>query len=97
MEGHAKPRCPAIDHEPVNMGHLGWLPGDAGLGWGAGVVVGGDLVGEVCGILVDEAEQGGAAGVLPGQAQEVQAGDLRSRRGHVPPHVIDHRAMSIQV
>jgi hypothetical protein len=46
-------------------------PGDAGLGWGAGAVVGGDLVREVCGIVVNEAEQGRAAGVLPGQAEEV--------------------------
>jgi hypothetical protein len=37
-------------------------------------MVGGDLVGEVCGIPVDEGEQGRAAGVLPGQSQEVQAG-----------------------
>ena len=28
------------------------------VGWGTGAMVGGDLVGQVCGVLVDEAEQG---------------------------------------
>jgi len=51
------------------------LLGDAGLGWGA-AMVGGDLVGEVWGIVVDRAEQGRAPGMLPGQSQEVQARDL---------------------
>src|SRR5215203_3697226 len=57
-----------------------WLLGDAGRGRHGGAA-GGDAVGEVCGVVVDEAEQGRAAGVLPGQAQEVQAGHL----GHAPP------------
>src|SRR3954453_5348512 len=35
---------------------------------------GGDLVGEVGGVVGDEAEQCRAAGVLPGQAEEVQPG-----------------------
>jgi len=47
----------AVDHEPLPASPP-LEPGDAGLGWGAGAVAGGELVGEVCGILVDEAEQG---------------------------------------
>src|SRR5690349_10709834 len=35
-----------------------------------------DAAGEVGGIVVDEAEQGRASGVLPWQAQEIQAGDI---------------------
>ena len=42
----------------------------------AGACPGGDLIGEVGGVVVDEAEQGRAAGVLPGQAEEVQPGDI---------------------
>jgi hypothetical protein len=40
------------------------------------LISGGDLVGEVGGILVDEAEQGRAARVLPGQPQKVKGWDL---------------------
>src|SRR4029453_5946388 len=57
-------------HEPLPAPRL--EPGDASLCWALARWWGG----EVCGILFDEAEQGRAAGVLPGQAQEVQAGDL---------------------
>ena len=35
-----------------------------------------DAASEVGGVLVDETEQGRAAAVLPGQAEEVQAGDI---------------------
>jgi hypothetical protein len=38
------------------------------------LVAGGDTASEEGGIIVDEAEQGRTAGVLPGQAHEVQAG-----------------------
>jgi hypothetical protein len=51
-----------------------WLLGDAGRGRPGGAAAGGDAVGQVGGVVVDEAEQGRPAGVLPGQAQEVQAG-----------------------
>ncbi|HEX3305496.1 MAG TPA: hypothetical protein VHS32_04555, partial [Streptosporangiaceae bacterium] len=40
------------------------------------LVAGGDVAGQDGGIVVDEAEQGRASGVLPGQAHEVQAGDI---------------------
>src|SRR5437588_9049428 len=40
------------------------------------LVAGGDTASEEGGIIVDEAEQGRTAGVLPGQAHEVQAGDI---------------------
>src|SRR5437764_1876763 len=36
----------------------------------------GDAVGQVGGVMVDEAEQGRATAVLPGQAEEVQARDI---------------------
>jgi hypothetical protein len=40
------------------------------------LVAGGDVAGQDGGIVVDEAEQGRASGVLPGQAHEVQARDI---------------------
>ena len=56
------------------------FPGDADLRSGARAMVGGDLVGEVCGIVVDEAEQGRAAGVLPGQPRTYRPGILVTPR-----------------
>jgi hypothetical protein len=52
-------------------------------------LAGGDAIGEVVGIVVDEAEQGRAAGVLPRQAEEVQArylGDA-APMGYLPAEV----------
>src|SRR5690348_17257622 len=43
---------------------------------GGDVLVGGDVAGQVGGIVVDESQQGRAASVLPGQAEEVQAGNF---------------------
>src|SRR5438552_1960961 len=43
-------------------------------GSSGGPLVGSGAVGEVGGGVVDEAQQGRSAGVLPGQAEEVQAG-----------------------
>ena len=51
----------------------------AGSGPGGGLSGGGaagDPVGQVGSVFVDEAEQGRAAAALPGQAEEVQAGDI---------------------
>src|SRR5690606_19700770 len=59
--------------------HLGHRTRDRG---------GGDPAGEVGGVVVDEAEQRRAAGVLPGQAEEVQAGDV----GDATP--VDHPAVA---
>jgi len=42
----------------------------------AGGGVAGDAPDQVGGVFADEAEQGRAAAVLPGQAEEVQAGDI---------------------
>src|SRR4029450_8502380 len=58
-------------------------------GWCAVSRAGGKLVGEVCGILVDEAEQGRAARVLPGQSQEVQARDLGDTAAVYHPPVLN--------
>ena len=42
----------------------------------AGGGAAGNAVGQVGGVFADEAEQGRAAAVLPGQAEEVQARDI---------------------
>src|SRR5215475_7515261 len=50
---------------------LGWrAPGSRGL---AGPARAGDEAGEVGGVVANEPQQGRAAGVLPSQAQEIQA------------------------
>src|SRR3954451_14036107 len=59
-----------------------------------------DLLGQVLGVVLDEAEQGRASGVLPGQADEVQAGRfgdaalvyhraLRVEHRHIDPGVVE--------
>src|SRR6476659_7653158 len=56
-----------------------WLSRLLGSGPGGGLPGGGtagDAAGQVGGVFVDESEQGRAAAVLPGQAEEVQAGDI---------------------
>jgi hypothetical protein len=59
--------------------------GGRGLG---GPGVGGDVPGEVGGVVVDETEQRRATGVLPGQAEEIQPGDLED------PALVNHLAVA---
>src|SRR5215204_4930592 len=60
-----------------------WSPA---VGGRRGLLAFGDAIGEVGGVVLDEAEQRRAAGVLPRQAEEVQAGHV----GDAAP--VDHAA-----
>ena len=62
---------------------------------GGGLVVD-DVLGEVGGVVVDEAEQCGAAGVLPGQAEEVQPGHVGDAAPVDDASVVTTPGMSIQ-
>ena len=57
----------------------------------------GDAVGEVGGVLADEAEQVRAAAVLPGQAEEVQAGDLAAADHYHTQEVFAGPASACQI
>src|SRR5918994_3246432 len=61
-----------------------WSPA---VGGRRGLLAFGDAVGEVGGVVLDEAEQRRAAGVLPRQVEEVQAGHV----GDAAP--VDHAAV----
>src|SRR6266511_4544503 len=64
---------PADAHE--QPGSARWLRG-ADLGERSGLLGGRHAIGEVGSVFVDEPEKRGAPGMLPGQAEEVQAGDI---------------------
>src|SRR4051812_46132312 len=60
------------DESVVGQGPLGSIYGPS---------PGGDVLGEVRGVVGDESEESGPSGVLPRQTEDVQPGDV----GHPPP------------
>ena len=81
--------------QATRRGDGGYLLG-AGCGRRSGLV-GPDAVGHIRGVLLDEPQQGRPAGVLPGQANEVQAGDLGDAAAVGDMAFTDHTGMWIQV